>query len=266
MGRNSPIEWTTHSHNFWYGCRKVSPGCAKCYAERDMKRFGRDFGAITKAKQFAAPLSWREPALVFTCSWSDFFIAEADAWRDEAWQVIRDTPHLTYQILTKRPENMADRLPADWGERGYPNVWLGVSAETQRYAHERIPILLSIPARLHFLSAEPLLGPLDISRYLHHRLAIWPGGPIYTRLEWVIAGGESDLASPRPAALDWFRSLRDQCAGIVQPWADEFGNPAIRETPFFLKQIGGNSKVEGSWGGNLLDGVAHQAMPELESA
>jgi protein gp37 len=112
---------------------------------------------------FYAPLSWEKKAaatgertLVFTCSWSDFFIEEADPWRPEVWEIIRNTPHLTYQILTKRPENVLARLPADWGG-GWPNVWIGVSVENQDAARKRLPILREIPAVVRFLSMEPLL-------------------------------------------------------------------------------------------------------------
>jgi protein gp37 len=99
-----------------------------------------------------------QPRFIFTCSWSDFFITEADKWRAEAWDIIRRTPEFTYLILTKRPDRIARCLPADWGD-GYPNVWLGTSAENQKYADQRIPELLKVPAAKRFLSLEPLLGP-----------------------------------------------------------------------------------------------------------
>jgi protein gp37 len=98
-----------------------------------------------------------QPRFIFTCSWSDFFITEADKWRAEAWEIIRRTPEFTYLILTKRPDRIGRCLPADWNG-GYPNVWLGTSAENQKYADQRIPELLRVPAVKHFLSAEPLLG------------------------------------------------------------------------------------------------------------
>ena len=98
--------------------------------------------------------------MVFTCSWSDFFLPEADPWRDQAWGIIKDTPHLIYQILTKRPGNIKTRLPSDWG-LGYPNVWLGVSVEDQSVV-DRAWNLAFIPAAIRFISAEPLIGPLDL--------------------------------------------------------------------------------------------------------
>src|SRR3990167_4980051 len=160
MGYTTGVQWTDHTHNFWYGCKKVSAGCKFCYAELEMTRYGREFRIVARAKGFGKPLSWKEPAKVFVNSWSDFFIEEADEWRAEAWEVIRRTPHLIYQILTKRPENIAARLPADWGN-GWPNVWLGISAEDQKNADKRIPVLLNVMARVRFISAEPLLGPID---------------------------------------------------------------------------------------------------------
>src|SRR2546425_12201725 len=114
MGENTNISWTNHTWNPWQGCRKVSPGCKHCYAERLVEdRMGRDFKEIRRSSltTFNTPLRWKEKAFVFTCSISDFFIEEADAWRDEAWEIIRQTPYLTYQILTKRPERIEEHLP-----------------------------------------------------------------------------------------------------------------------------------------------------------
>lgn len=237
MGMNSAIQWTDHTWNPWRGCLKLSPGCQQCYMYREQTRYGRDPRAVVRAAEatFRSPLRWKEPAKVFTCSWSDFFIAEADEWRPEAWDIIRQTPHLTYQILTKRPENILERLPEDWGS-GWPNVWLGVSAENQKYADRRIPELLKIPAAVHFLSAEPLLGPIELNNasrepwflrsYLTYNQRVMDGQfreETYNKLNWVIVGGESGPKA-RPMHSDWARSLRDQCtaAGV----------------PFFFKQWG----------------------------
>ena len=240
MGYTTGIQWTNRTHNFWYGCKKVSAGCKFCYAERDMERYGKDFHTITRAKGFDAPLSWKEPALVFVNSWSDFFIEDSDEWRNDAWDIIRKTQHLTYQILTKRPGNIKDRLPPDWGW-GWENVWLGVSAENQAMADKRIPLLLSVPAKTRFVSAEPLLGPIDFSNGLAMALRF--------RLHWIISGGESGY-NPRPSDIDWFRSIRDQCvsAGV----------------PFFFKQAGGSKKINGAWGGDMLDGRVWHEFPNVE--
>ena len=222
MAKNSRIEWTDHTINPWHGCRKVSPGCDNCYMHRDKKRYGQDPSKIVRAvdNTFNKPLHWKDPAMVFVCSWSDFFIKNADPWRSDFWEVIRKTPHLTYQILTKRPQNIKGRLPDDWGQ-GYPHVWLGVTAENQAMADERIPILLQIPAAKRFVSVEPMLGPVDIRLYLPNpsgSLMITASGREYiNRLDWVICGGETGPGS-RPMHPDWARSLRDQCQGAGVPF------------------------------------------------
>lgn len=226
MGKTN-IAWTNYSHNFWYGCKKVSQGCRSCYAEREMKRFGKDFNSITRAKGFDKPLKWKGPAMVFTCSWSDFFIEEADPWRDEAWEIIRQTPYLIYQILTKRAENIPDRLPGDWGG-GYDNVWLGVSIESQEHIL-RAFMLNKIPAKVRFISAEPLLGEI----YLKPHLTQWvpvKDDPKYTHvvrgIDWVIVGGESG-PNFRSMDLKWAVSLAEQCHKTL--------------AGFFMKQASGLS-------------------------
>lgn len=254
MGKDSAIEWTDHTWNPWMGCSKVSEGCQFCYAERDMTRFGRDFRTLQRTARatFELPLHIKQPGLIFTCSWSDFFHPDADEWRDEAWDIIRRTPHI-YQILTKRPQFIQEigggsRLPSDWGD-GWPNVWLGVSAENQPRARERIPLLLDVPAKVHFVSAEPLLGRLDLEEWLRYEppaIARKGGVPTLPGIDWVISGGESG-PNARPASQYWFRWLRDQCVS--------FG------VPYFHKQNGGKTKVEGHWGGRTLDGTTWDGMP-----
>jgi len=220
MGEHSHIGWTEGTWNPWYGCTKISPGCKFCYMYRDMARYGRDPFTVQRSKTtFYDPLKWNEPRLVFTCSWSDFFIEAADAWRPDAWDVIKNTPHLTYQILTKRPELIADRLPADWGN-GYKNVQLGVSVESPDYEH-RITELLHLPAIVRFASLEPLLAPIEIGLWLRDFINMegeW--------LDWVIVGGESGSEKDRrecdPA---WICSIVDQCRRA--------------KTPVFVKQDSG---------------------------
>lgn len=236
MGETTGIAWTKSTWNPWQGCLKISPGCKLCYMYRDKARYGQDPRVVVRSKPptFNKPLSWKEPGLVFTCSWSDWFIEQADAWRDEAWDIVRRTPHLTYQILTKRPENIAARLPKDWG-RGYTNVWLGVSVEEQRYADERIPLLLQIPATLRFLSVEPQLGTVNLKRWLRFERygdGRGMGGGLSTgaAIDWVIQGGESGAES-RPFSLAWARDLRDQCAAAG--------------VAYFFKQAGANVFNEG---------------------
>jgi protein gp37 len=133
---------------------------------REQERYKQDPTKVrrTAPATFNSPLRWQEPRRIFTCSWSDFFHADADPWRADAWDIIKRTPQHVYQVLTKRPERIADHLPADWG-KGYPNVWLGTSVENQRWT-TRIPLLLAVPARVHWISAEPLLGPLNLLPFL----------------------------------------------------------------------------------------------------
>lgn len=200
----SKIEWTEHTWNPWQGCKKVSEGCVRCYMYRHFGRWAATphegfLKASTPFRSspntFNMPLKIKEPGMVFTCSLSDFFIKEADEWRADAWDIIRRTPHLTYQILTKRPENILTRLPSDWGD-GYPNVWLGTSAENQHWANIRIPLLLQVPAAIHFVSAEPLLGDIDFMA-----IPSPDGTPCnvlgnnctayLNSVDWLIVGGES---------------------------------------------------------------------------
>lgn len=238
MGQNSKIEWTNDTWNPWQGCRKISSGCKFCYMHRDKKRYGNDPTVIVKSKPatFNSPLTKLKGPLVFTCSWSDFFISQADLWRDEAWDIIRQTPHLTYQILTKRPENILDRLPSDWGD-GWDNVWLGVSVENQDYTW-RMDILRGVPCKLRFVSAEPLLGELSLN---------------LDNFNWVITGGESGEGENwRISEFGWFAGIKDQCieANVL----------------FFHKQNGGNiyrNKVNGIVGGNLLDGKIYNEIPRI---
>lgn len=237
MAENSKIEWTDHTWNPWQGCKKVSPGCKYCYMYRDKKRYGQNPMTVIKSSlaTFNKPLTWKDPAKVFTCSWSDFFIDQADEWRGEAWDIIRQTPHLTYQILTKRPENIKDRLPEDWGY-SWPNVWLGVSVENNDYIW-RIDELYQIPAMVRFVSYEPALGPLNI----HHKME---DGMI----DWLISGGESGPAA-RPAIPFWFRQIQIEC--------DYYA------IPYFHKQNGGNKKINGAWGGRELDGKIYNKFPSI---
>jgi protein gp37 len=160
---------------------------------REKRQYGQDPERVVRSKtKFYDPLKWPDPAFVFTCSWSDFFIAEADQWRDEAWDIIRRTPHLTYQILTKRPARIRTHLPSDWP---FTNVWLGVSIESRQYLY-RADVLPEIPATVRFLSLEPLLedlGPLNLSG-----------------IGWVIIGGESG-PKHRPFEIPWLESIVQQC-------------------------------------------------------
>jgi protein gp37 len=184
---------------------------------RDKKRFGQDAATVVRSKDptFNFPLKLKEPAKVFVCSWSDFFIEDADSWRDEAWDIIRRQKHLTFQILTKRPENITERLPDDWP---LDNVWLGVTAENQKQADKRISLLLEVLAEKRFLSVEPMLGSVDIGFKLNYEL-----------IDWVIVGGESG-PSAREMKEKWARRLLIDCE--------------LADVPFFMKQMSGTTKKE----------------------
>lgn len=151
------------------------------------------------------PKSWNDPRMIFTCSMSDFFIEQADEWRPEAWQVIKESPQHTWQILTKRPERIAQSLPADWGN-GYPNVWFGVTVENQK-CMERAWTLAKIPVRVRFISAEPLLEEVDFLEQRYGERAI-------DYFQWLILGGESGNTygkwKYREMKIAWLRkAIRD---------------------------------------------------------
>lgn len=223
MSETTGIEWTDHTFNIAWGCMKVSPGCAHCYADTLSRRYGHDVWgpASTTARRTFGPKHWAEPLRwnraaqadgvrrrVFCCSMCDVFEDHPtiDAERAKLWPLIRATPHLNWQLLTKRPERIASALPDDWGS-GYPNVWLGTSIESGEYCG-RMYDLLSVPAVVRFLSIEPLLEHftlgLDAALYAAEEAGVelsrdqWP--------DWVIIGGESG-PKHREMPMDGFESL-----------------------------------------------------------
>lgn len=232
MADHSPIEWTDATWNPVTGCTKVSPGCAHCYAERLVHRFAstfpRGFRITLRPEALTLPQHWRRPRMVFVNSMSDLFHPDVpDAFIADVFQVMTACPQHTFQILTKRPDRLAQlasHLP--WPK----NIWAGVSVESSRYLG-RLEALRRVPAAVRFLSAEPLLGLLR---------------PLNLRgMDWLIAGGESQSGA-RPAALEWFRELRDQSvhAGV----------------PFFLKQLGGHPNKRGG-DRAVLDGRCWRQWP-----
>lgn len=256
MGDNSKIEWTTHTFNPWWGCSRVSPGCRFCYADRDAQRYGhqvwRRHGErrMLSDANWQRPLKWNRnaeragvPAKVFCASMADVFEDHPDVSeaRKRLWGVVEATPWLRWQLLTKRPENVAAMVP--WGADWPAWVWLGTSVENQRFADQRIPVLLTLPAKVRFLSCEPLIGPVDLigqgGDLVGAGVYALPDPPEYDDGEpvcqdhgaenceqrqpqagcafvhWVICGGESGPKA-RPMHPVWARSLRDQCvmAGV----------------------------------------------------
>lgn len=229
MAENSKIEWTDHTFNPWMGCQKVSPGCDHCYAEALMDtRYGKVQWGPRGTRVRTAPSNWRKPLQwnkaarqsgtrprVFCASLADVFDNKApDGARDDLFALIRQTQELDWLLLTKRPENIAKMLPADWSD-GYANVWLGTTCEDQTNYDRRWPILRSIPAAIHFISYEPAIGPL--------RLHNGPDQP-----DWLICGGESGPGA-RFMLPAWAVDIRNDCerAGVY----------------FFMKQMTGKKPI-----------------------
>lgn len=228
MGENSKIEWTTNSWNPWLGCTHESPGCVNCYAENLSKRFGLKLwgpGAerrVTSRDNWKKPLKWAKRVeatgireMVFGDSMCDIFDKEApvDARRDY-WRLIAKTRHaLDWQIVTKRPKRIHTVMKEDGLKDDFfltNRVWLIVSTEDQEWFDKRVPFMLDIPAAVHGISAEPLLGAIDTSRYIDS-------------LDWVIAGFESQHGA-RVGDPNHARGLRDQCVAA--------------DVAFFFKQNG----------------------------
>ena len=257
MGDTTGIEWTEHTWNPVQGCTKVSPGCKFCYMYQEKARYGQDPATLVRSspQTFNKPIAthganstkgepgsykWKPGGMVFTCSWSDWFHKDADPHRDDMWAIVRQRPDLYFQILTKRPQNVLERLPEDWGA-GYPNVWLGVSVEDQKRADERIPLLRKIPAAVRFLSMEPLIERVVL--------------PSDLEMDWIIVGGESGPGA-RPMNPDWARIVRDFC--------DD------KDIPFFFKQWGAfaptGDRVGKKSSGCELDGLERKEFPRLRAA
>lgn len=255
MGDTTSIEWTDATWNPLRGCSRVSPGCKKCYAEGIAHRFsgpGKPFEGLTKLvnghptwtgkirlvdKALTAPLRWREPRMVFVNSMSDLFHESVPiSFIAAVFGIMRATPQHTYQVLTKRPQRMraffetvtpedvreytvsrTQRMIAGGWTWPLPNVWLMTSVEDQERVDERIRELVRCPAAVHGISAEPLLGQIDLRPWL-------PG------LQWVICGGESGHGA-RPCALEWLWSVVEQCQAA--------------SVPCFVKQVGKNPTRNG---------------------
>ncbi|MDO4510211.1 MAG: DUF5131 family protein [Bacteroidales bacterium] len=192
--------------NPWHGCHKVSEGCQHCYMYFLDSRRGIDTSRVFRTEGFNLPLQKRRDgsfkipsgSTLYVGLSTDFFVEEADAWRDEAWSIIRQRPDVFFRLLTKRPQRLATCLPADWGE-GYDNVMLNVTTENQRRADERLPFLLSTPAKHRGFMAAPCIGPVDAEQYLATGL-----------IEEVLCGGEN-YDGARPCHYEWVKQLSHQC-------------------------------------------------------
>jgi protein gp37 len=229
MGDATGIQWTHHTWNPWQGCARVSPGCDNCYMFRDMRRYGKnpDLVTLSSKQTFNKPLRWNREAKaagevrrVFVASWADFFGAEADEWRPAAWDIIKACDSLVFQVLTKRHGRIAHHLPPDWGPNGYPNVWLGVTAEDREWFDRRTRALVQVPAVVRFVSYEPAIGSI--------------AGASAEGIDWMIVGGESGAKNPtaefpaRPFDLTWAReaiAIADM-AGAA-PFVKQLGSNAV---------------------------------------
>ncbi len=271
MAENSKIEWTHHTFNPWMGCTKVSAACDHCYAEAQTARFKQvEWGQHADRKRTSAgnwknPLRWNRQAeakgiryRVFCASLADVFDNHKTIlpeWRDDLWQLIRDTPHLDWLLLTKRPQNIAKYLPDDL----HNNLWLGTTVENQEEADRRIPHLLGTKAAVHFLSCEPLLGPLNLwsLRLPKSDLRTFQAfdgldskgvAQFEYGVDWVICGGES-------APDDVRRDMKEEWAIDLQQQCEDAG------APFLFKQWSGKHQPDIKSKGRELNGVVHNGYP-----
>lgn len=244
MADHTKIEWTDATWSPITGCSVATPGCTSCYAMKlagtRMKTHPSRAGLTIDTKAgpvwngevrfneqwLTQPLQWKKPRMIFVCAHADLFHESVpDAWIDRVFAVMALAPQHTFQVLTKRSKRMREYVnnlePGNildaWASIGHPrpggimrltppdNIWLGVSVEDQKRADERVPDLLATRAAIRWISAEPLLGPLDLTRHFHSPL------DMARQLGWLVVGGESG-ANARPMHPDWARSLRDQCA------------------------------------------------------
>ncbi|MEZ4632560.1 MAG: phage Gp37/Gp68 family protein [Deinococcales bacterium] len=223
------IEWTDKTWNPTTGCTKVSPGCKHCYAEAITKRFKNNFPQgfqfSLHPERLNEPRKWRKASRVFVNSMSDLFHEQMPiSFLEEVFEVMNDCPQHIFQILTKREARLLELAPLlNWSD----NIWMGVSVENQSYAY-RVDHLRKVPAKVRFLSCEPLLGPLKLD---------------LEGIDWVITGGESG-PKHRPIEPDWVRDIRDQCL--------------IQQVAFFHKQWGG---ARSKSNGRELDGQIWSEMP-----
>ena len=288
MGTDTSIGWTDHTYNPWWGCARVSPGCQHCYAETFAKRTGHDVWGKGSGRRFFGDKHWDEPrrwdraaavagvpALVFCASMADMFEDHPalPPHRARLFELIQETPHLRWQLLTKRPENVPAMAPLHWRTDWPAHVWMGTTVEDQQRGEERVPRLIEIPAPVRFVSAEPLLGAVDLDPWLYLSAPSTAGpfsdatgrrrrtdgagrnlggggvgGQAYTRvpsadIDWLIIGGESG-ANHRPLNLDHARLLRDQALEA--------------KVPLFFKQVGGRTPTAG---GDELDGQRWKQFP-----
>lgn len=212
--------------NPWHGCHKKSAGCLNCYMFRRDSLYDKDSNIVTKTKDFNLAIKKYKNGMyyisegekVYTCMTSDFFIEEADEWRDEIWNIIKTRSDLNFIIITKRIERFKDCIPEDWKD-GYDNVTFMCTCENQQVADERLPIFLNLPIKHREIIHEPMLQKIDIEKYLKTK-----------KIECVTCGGESGN-NARECNYDWIVNTRNQCIKY--------------DVPFYFKQTGANFIKDG---------------------
>jgi protein gp37 len=271
MGENSKIEWTDHTFNPWVGCTKVSPGCDRCYAEAWAKRsglvqWGNNPRRRTTENNWKEPVKWNVEAgafkreyghrpRVFCASLADVFDNQVPSgWRKDLFALIRECGRLDWLVLTKRPQNISKMLPSNWGD-GYPNVWLGMTAEDQSRFDQRWKHLQKISAVIKFISYEPAIGPLRLPT----------DGP---HPDWLISGGESG-GGARPVKRRWIRDVIADCrdhdvAVFHKQWGTYQNNPLVVKRGMTIEE----AKVLDKYGkgGGLVDGELIREFPVAENS
>jgi protein gp37 len=280
MGERSKIEWTDSTFNPWVGCTKVRrpkgapSACDFCYAEKWAKRSGQvEWGKHPRRRTtdsyWRNPLIWNAQAhsfqmknrrrqRVFCASLADVFDNQVDSkWRSDLFNLIRACDQLDWQLLTKRPQNIQRMLPTDWGD-GYPNVWLGTTAEDADAYRQRVPYLLKAPAIIHFVSYEPAIGPL-------RRLDCDGARP-----DWLIVGGESGVRSDliRPTDARWVRDAIAECrrlgvAPFLKQWGTYRNNPYVTEAGYSVSEAMQMDSPQNGKGGGKLDGRLCREFPMI---
>lgn len=211
--------------NPWHGCHKLSAGCRHCYVYRGDAKHNVDSNIVVKTRNFDLPLQKRRNGefkipsgtLVYTCFTSDFLVADADEWRNEAWEMMRLRSDLNFLLITKRIDRLNDHLPADWGD-GYDNVTICCTIENQDRADYRLPIYRAATVKHKILICEPILERIDLSS---HEIGFW--------VEQVVVGGESG-SEARPCNFDWVMELHNLCAESgVSFWFKQTGANFIKD-------------------------------------
>ena len=195
----------------WRGCHRYSEGCKFCYIHKGDARRGVDTGLITKGEKFDAPVAKNKKGeyrmkggqIVYLCFQTDFLLEDADPWRQECWEIMRQREDLTFLFLTKRIERLKKCLPEDWGE-GYDNVIIGCTVENQETADKRLPIFSALPIKHRNIICQPMLERMDLTKYLEN-------------VELVVVGGESDI-NARALDYDWVLEVRAQCIAQSVPF------------------------------------------------